>query len=94
MTRRTSPGGKLMTSLLVASWMVEPALAQTAQSGPAIQAQSPGLQSGSGGVLTPPEHVDPGMTRAAPPMPAQSTPVIHPRRLHKTRHGTVQVVPK
>lgn len=46
-----------------------------------------------GSVVKPPAQVDPGMVRPTPNLPAQSTPVIQPRRLHRNRRG-VEVVPK
>ena len=45
-------------------------------------------------VLHPPAQVDPGINRPAPVLPPQSTPVIHPKRLRPTGHGSVRVVPK
>ncbi|WP_428375028.1 hypothetical protein [Lichenicoccus sp.] len=43
------------------------------------------------GVLRPPRHLDPKMSRPAPRMPAQSMPVIRPKTT--TKDGTV-VVPR
>jgi len=48
----------------------------------------------SGGVMAPPAHIDPGMTRLPPDLPRQSTPVIHPRQIQKKGHRNVQIVPK
>ncbi len=43
------------------------------------------------GVVTPPAQIDPGMARAAPHLPARSTPVLHPR----TRNSRgMRIVPK
>ena len=33
------------------------------------------------GIIRPPEHLDPGITRPTPVLPPQSMPVIHPPRL-------------
>ncbi len=76
-------------ALLLVPWLTHTAVAQTAPQDPGVRPSSR-----SSGVLTPPAQVDPGMTRPVPDMPAQSTPVIHPRQLHGTRHGTVRIVPK
>ena len=60
----------------------------------AAQAQvAAGTASGlpSSGVLQPPQHVDPKMSRQAPRIPARSMPVIHPKAA--ARNGTV-VVPR
>ena len=51
-------------------------------------------QSRASGVVRPPAQLDRGMIRPVPNLPAQSTPVIHPSRLRRNGHGTVQVVPK
>ena len=77
---------------LLALLSAAPALAQPTAPGSGV-AQGATQGSGTGGVVRPPAQVDPGMVRPTPDLPAQSTPVIHPRRLHKSRHG-VQVVPK
>ncbi len=81
---------------LLALLSAAPAFAQPTAPGPAAaqgDAQGDAQGGGTGGVVRPPAQVDPGMVRPTPSLPAQSTPVIHPRRLHKSRHG-VQVVPK
>lgn len=60
----------------------------------AAQAQvAAGTTSGlpSSGVLQPPQHVDPKMSRHAPRIPARSMPVIHPKAT--ARNGTL-VVPR
>lgn len=91
-----------LLALLVAALPVfaQPALAPAkpvpAKPAPALAAPTQGFQpqSRSGGVLTPPSQIDPGMNRPVPDMPAGSTPVIHPRELHKDGRGDVEVVPK
>ena len=75
------------------------ALLASLSAGPAsAQAVAPGAgaepQARASGVVRPPAQVDQGMIRPAPNLPAQSTPVIHPRRLRRNGPGTVQVVPK
>lgn len=62
--------------------------------GSASAQTTPPGQPHADGVVRPPAYVDKGMIRPTPNLPVQSTPVIHPRRLQKGRHGTVQVVPK
>lgn len=90
MKQRTSAGRWMLVGALLATpWLVQPADAQATNPGSVIQPQGR-----ASGVLIPPDHVDPGMTRPIPNIPAQSMPVIHPRQLRKTRHGTVRVVPK
>jgi len=48
----------------------------------------------TGGVLKPPGNIDPGITRKTPSLPRRSTPVIHPRKVKKGRHGPVLVQPR
>ena len=78
---------------LLALLSTAPVLAQPAAPGVAAT-QGNAQGSGTAGVVRPPAQVDPGMVRPTPGLPAQSTPVIHPRRLRPGRHGNVQVVPK
>ena len=76
-------------ALLLAALSAGPASAQAVA--PGAGAEPPARASG---VVRPPAQVDQGMVRPTPNLPAQSTPVIHPRRLRRKGHGTVQVVPK
>ena len=74
---------------LLASLSAGPASAQVVAPGAGAEPQAR-----ASGVVRPPAQVDQGMIRPTPNLPAQSTPVIHPRRLRRNGRGTVQVVPK
>lgn len=96
--RRLVAAASLMALLAAQPALAQPALApaKPVPAAPAPVTAAPAFQpaSRSDGLLTPPAEVDPGMSRPAPEMPARSTPVIHPRELHKGRRGNVEVVPK
>ena len=94
-----SPPGPAAPPLRSRRLLAVVALLASLSAGPAsAQVVAPGAGAGpparASGVLRPPAQVDQGMIRPAPNLPAQSTPVIHPRRLRRNGHGAVRVVPK
>ena len=81
---RATAAGFLCLFLLAGPAVAQPTAGPTQNAAP----------SAGTGVLHPPGRIDPGMSRPAPPIPKQSTPVIHPRSLRHSGQGTVKVVPK